>query len=306
MGETSIRRPDGVKVRYRKMRFDFEDGFDRYWHGGSPFRSLFWSQLSTAFEPGEKFFIDSARALKDQIDDPALYEEILEFCKQEGHHTAQHLKFDRMNAAMGIDVDGCRARYARILDRARDNLDPMEMLAATAALEHFTAGLADIFMRDPHLTEGADPKVLALWAWHAAEEAEHKATCYDLYRELGGSYFKRAITMPASWFLILYAAVINTFVLLWKDGKLFTRDTAKGLWYLFGWRGFVSGMWRPFLQYFAPRFHPWKTDNSAGIAAWQADNARYIQNLDQVEAALEVPLGQRTPGAKSLPAPAPA
>ena len=38
------------------MRFDFEArGFPRYWHGGSAFKSLFWTQLSTAFEPGEKF-----------------------------------------------------------------------------------------------------------------------------------------------------------------------------------------------------------------------------------------------------------
>ena len=91
-------RPEGVKVTYRRMKFDFEEaGFARYWVCGSPFKSLFRTQLSTAFEPGEKFFIDSARALKDQITDPKLREELAEFCKQEGHHTAQHLKFDRMN-----------------------------------------------------------------------------------------------------------------------------------------------------------------------------------------------------------------
>ncbi|MDD9933640.1 MAG: metal-dependent hydrolase [Myxococcales bacterium] len=283
MGEHApIRRPEGVKVRYRRMKFDFEDGFDRYWHGGSPFRSLFWTQLSTAFEPGEKFFIDSARALKDQIDDPALYEEIMEFCKQEGHHTAQHLKFDRMNAEMGIDIDRCRARYRRLLDRAREKLEPMEMLAATAALEHFTAGLADTFMKHDHLTRGADPKVQALWAWHAAEEAEHKATCYDLYRQLDGGYVTRAVTLPGSWILIIWAAIVNTIMLLWKDKKLFTTDTLKGFWYLFGWRGFISGMLGPFLQYFRFNFHPWKDDNSAHIQQWQADNAKYIQNLDQV------------------------
>ena len=59
----AIRRPEGLKVTYRRMKFPFEDaGFDRYWFG-SPFVSLFWSQLSTAFEPGEKFFINICRAL---------------------------------------------------------------------------------------------------------------------------------------------------------------------------------------------------------------------------------------------------
>ena len=42
-----FRRPEGVQVTYRRMKFDFEDqGFERYWHSGSPFKSLFWSQLS--------------------------------------------------------------------------------------------------------------------------------------------------------------------------------------------------------------------------------------------------------------------
>ena len=86
--------------------------------------------------------------------------------------------------------------------------------------------------------------------------------------------------------MIIYAALFNTLVLLRKDGKLMTWDTLRGFWYLFGRRGFISGMWRPFLQYFSPRFHPWKTNNAAHIEAWQADNERYIQNLEQVRAAL--------------------
>src|SRR5262245_62128825 len=101
------------------MQFAFErTGFDRYWLAGSAFKSLFWSQLSTSFQAGEKFFIDSARALKQCVDDEALLAEMAEFCKQEGHHSHQHLKFDRMNAAMGIDVESCRERFDRSLDRA--------------------------------------------------------------------------------------------------------------------------------------------------------------------------------------------
>ena len=182
----TIQRPQGVRVTYRRMKFDFESGFDRYWHSGSPFKSLFWTQLSTAFDPGERFFIDSARALKSLTSDPALIDEINEFCKQEGHHSAQHLKFDRLNEQMGIDVQGCRARYDAILSWARRTCDDKEMLAATCALEHFTSGFADMFLSTPEISAGADPRVVALWAWHAAEEAEHRATCFDLYQACGG------------------------------------------------------------------------------------------------------------------------
>src|SRR5262245_53529290 len=106
LNDSDFRRPEQVRVTYRRMKFPFEDtGFQRYWHAGSPSKSLFWSQLSTAFEAGEKFFIDSARALKGHIRDEALLDEYNEFCKQEGHHTFQHVKFDRMNAALGLDID---------------------------------------------------------------------------------------------------------------------------------------------------------------------------------------------------------
>jgi predicted metal-dependent hydrolase len=284
--KAAIHRPEGVKVTYRRMKFAFEDaGFARYWMGGSAFKSLFWTQLSTAFEPGEKFFIDSARALRDQIEDPALREEMAEFCRQEGHHTAQHLKFDRTNEAMGIDVAACSARYKWILDRARSKLDPMEMLAATCALEHFTAAFADEFFANPKLFAEADPNVRALWAWHAAEEAEHRATCYDIYEQLGGGYGERVTTMLGAWALILGAALLNTAILLRKDGKLFTRDTLSGLNYLFGWRGLITRLGPSFRDYFRPSFHPWTGVDASTIARWQADNAKYIQNPASREAA---------------------
>lgn len=282
--KAEITRPEGVKVTYRRMKFDFEDqGFERYWHDNSAFKSLFWTQLSTAFEPGEKFFIDSARALKDHITDPKLREEITEFCKQEGHHTAQHLKFDRKNEELGIDIKGCRARYTWILNRARKNLKPVEMLAATCALEHFTACFADEFFKYSELSDGSDPKVMALWAWHAAEEAEHRATCYDIYTRLPGNslykYFERTTTLIGAWALILGAAFLNTGILLWKDKKLFTRDTLRGLGYLFGRHGLITGLGPAFFDYFKPRFHPWKDVDSGSIARWQEQNRRYIQNL---------------------------
>jgi hypothetical protein len=281
---SAFHRPEGVRVTYRRMKFDFESGFDRYWHGGSPFKSLFWTQLSTAFDPGERFFIDSARALKSITDNQQLLDEINEFCKQEGHHTAQHLKFDKLNEQLGIDVVSCRRRYDRILTWARGQCDPREMLAVTCALEHFTSGFADMFFRTPEISEGGDPRVVALWSWHAAEEAEHRGTCFDLYRACGGNYFQRVATMIGAWFLIICAALINTFSLLRKDGQLFTWDTLKGMGYLFGRKGLLSGMLPSFFAYFKPGFHPWEGLSGEQIARWQAANERFIVNLEQVRA----------------------
>jgi predicted metal-dependent hydrolase len=40
---------------------------DRHWHGNSPFISYFWAALSTAFPPGELFFMNAARTLRDRL-----------------------------------------------------------------------------------------------------------------------------------------------------------------------------------------------------------------------------------------------
>jgi predicted metal-dependent hydrolase len=274
-----FRRPEGVSVTYRRMKFEFEQGFPRYYHSGSAFKSLFWTQLSTAFDPGETFFIDSARALRKHITDPKLAQELMEFCKQEGHHTAQHLKFDKINAANGIDVESCAKRYRWILNRCRRKLQPIEMLATTVALEHFTSCFAEQYFANPSISEGADEKVKALWAWHAAEELEHRATCYDIYKAAGGAYWMRCVHLVAAWAIILGISMVNTASLLKKDGKLFTRDTLAGLGYLFGRKGVVTGLTPAFFRFFSPRFHPWKGESGEQIAQWASENRRYMAGV---------------------------
>ncbi len=284
MAQCSFSRPEGLRVTYRRMKFDFEDGFDRYW-AGSPFRTNFWNQLSTAFQPGERFFIDAARSLKAAVEDPRLHEELAEFCKQEGHHTAQHLKFDRINEQMGVDVARCRARYSSLIDLARKVASPKRMLAITCALEHFTSSFADAYFSRPEISEGSDPKVQALWAWHAIEESEHRATCHDVYLAAGGGYWLRIGTLLSSWTHILGISLTNTLMLQHQDGKLLSRDTLRGLWFLLGPRGLVTSLVPPLLRYLAPGFHPWEhaVANAETVRRWQEQNARYIQNLADVE-----------------------
>lgn len=271
-------RPDGVHVTFRKMRFAFEDtGFEAHWHG-SPFVSHFWSALSQAFAPGERFFIDAVRHWKEQIDDPALLEEIDEFSRQESHHTLQHRKFNRMVGELGYDVKKLEARYAALLDLTRRHGDPMRMLSVTMALEHFTAGFAHRYLSDPSVAEGANPDVVALWAWHAAEEAEHKSTAFDVFEAVGGTYFERVSTLGPSWALILGITLWNVFDMLRQDGRLLElSDNWHGLRYLFGRRGLVTGMLPGFFRYLSPRFRPWDEDDSELIDRWEQANADFIQ-----------------------------
>lgn len=283
MSETKRRtRPEQVKVTFRKMKFGFEDkGFSKYWFDNSPFISFFWDALSTAFPPGEKFFIDSARNLRDQLEDPELKDEIRTFILQEAHHTSQHVKFNQMLERQGIDVAKYEKTFARVLHQALTHLSPLDQLTVTVALEHFTAGFAHQAMANYKLFEGADPEVRALWVWHAAEEAEHKSTCYELYQKIGGGYRQRVRMLPLAWFLILSITLASLFDMLREDDKLLNfRDNLRGLAYLFGFRGLVTKMLPSFIDYLRPDFHPWNCDDSHLIAEWQRENEKYIINLD--------------------------
>jgi len=277
MKTNTLRRPAEHSVTFRRMRFPFEDGFPRDYFGGSAFKSRFFAALSTAFEPGEAFFIDSARAMREHIDDPALTEELKVFCQQEGHHTAQHVKFNRMVADHGLNMARCQRRYTRGLDRARRRADAPTQLAITCALEHFTSAGAHVLLSQPRHLESMDPGVRALWQWHAVEEIEHKATCHDIYATACPGYFRRVTTMIGAWFGILAIALINTADMLHADGKLFAwKDNLAGLYKVFGPGGLVPSLVPAFLSYLRPSFHPWDVDDTDLLAEWAAQNQQYV------------------------------
>lgn len=274
-------KPREVRVTYRKMDFDFETkGFDKRWHSGSAFISYFWAALSMAFPAGEKFFIDAVVGVAQQVDDPELLEEIAEFVRQEGHHSFQHQKFNRMFGKLGFDVARYEGRFATALEWAANNLHPMQKLAVTVALEHFTATLARACVNEPSLYDGADPTVAALWQWHFAEEIEHKATCFDVYARLGGRERTRIRALRRAWLLILWITFQNLVSMLREDGRLLdVRDHARGIWHLFGPRGLLTKMAPSLLAYCRPDFHPWQANDASAIASWQTDNARYIKSM---------------------------
>lgn len=269
-------RPTGSRVHYRRMQFSFDRaGFARYWHDGSPFKSYFWTQLSTAFEPGERFLMDAARAMRERLSDAGLEAELLEFLKQESHHIAQHLRFDAKNAEHGVDVEGCRERYKRALLHMTRDFDARKKLSFTVAGEHFTAILAHLLLTRPELMKGADPGVAALWIWHAVEEAEHKATCFDIFLSIHGTYLERIRVMPPALWFFLRNSLVNSALLLHRDGQLFKLRTLRELPYLLSLLArFTPGL----LSYLRPDFHPSEFDHSGLIAAWQAENQGNIRN----------------------------
>ncbi|HUE92355.1 metal-dependent hydrolase [Pseudomonas sp.] len=255
----------------RRMDFSFSDS-QKFWFAGDPFMSHFMNNLSSLFPYGEKFFVDSVRAVRDEVTEPQLKKDISAFIGQEAMHSKEHAAYNDYAAEHGIDLERLELRIKVLLEWATKLSTKKQRLAATCALEHFTATMAEqLLQREDLTTQMNDPKLYQLWMWHAIEENEHKAVCYDVYQQVYGGYFTRTITMAIT--TLIFLGVIGWFQvhLLRKDGQLFNwRSWGKGLKMLFGPRnGFLTKLLLPYLDYYRPGFHPLDHDSKALEQRWR-------------------------------------
>jgi predicted metal-dependent hydrolase len=252
----------------RKLKVDLSKGFGRHWLAGDPYRTQLFNALSMTFPIGEQLFIDSVRGIPEsRIADPALRAEVRDFIGQEASHRYVHQQYNAELSAQGLVFvrEASLKRRVRYLAR----LDPLDSLAVTCAVEHFTAMLADGVLARPGWLDGAEPDMHTLWSWHAVEESEHKSVAVDVYRAAGGGYLRRVFWYLQSSFMLMLDIVIQTADSLRREGELWKARTwlsAARTW--LGRDGIVWHMARPGLRYFAPSFHPWEHDNRALIQRW--------------------------------------
>ena len=255
----------------RRMDFSFADS-QKYWWSGNPFMTQFMNNLSSLFPYGEKFFVDSVRGVREQIKDPQLQKDISAFIGQEAMHSKEHATYNEYAEAHGIDLRTLELRIKVLLEWITKLTTKKQRLAATCALEHFTATMAEqLLLREDLTTQIDDEKMYKLWLWHAIEENEHKSVAYDAYQATGGGYWIRTITMALS--TVMFIGVIAWFQidLLRKDGQLFNwKSWGYGLKTLFGPRnGYLTGLIVPYLQYYKPGFHPAQQDTLRLEQRWR-------------------------------------
>src|SRR5262245_60597872 len=95
--------------------------------------------LSAVFPDGEDYFVRSVRHYRDRITDPELKAQVNGFIGQESTHGREHRVLNDRLAQLGYPTKA----FERLTDkglRFREKVaPPIANLAATAALEHFTA-----------------------------------------------------------------------------------------------------------------------------------------------------------------------
>ena len=270
--EQQSNTPMDIPITPRNREHDITESVARDWYDNHAFKTAWYNSMSITFPLGEKFFIESVRAFADQVTDPKLQEEVRRFCAQEGFHRREH---DRYNHSLcnlrGYDLDFLEGRLEKNINLSKKLYSPLEQLAMTASLEHITAILAESAL-DPANPESAhmEPAMRDLWNWHAAEEMEHKAVAFDVYRAVGGNDRMRRRVMRSATFFLMIDFTVGAVHMLRRDRKLWSpRLWYEGFSFLFGRAGIYRRVWPAYRQWYQDGFHPWQRDTRPLLTQWQ-------------------------------------
>ncbi len=270
--------PPDLMIESRDLHFEDATEAPRWWHGGDPVVTAYFNALSASFPLGERYFIDAVRRYR-KCCDPRLQEQIAAFIAQESLHTREHIAFNRIAAGRGYDFSRIDAFLKGRFTWARSRR-PLEQLASTIALEHFTAILAHALLSDERHLDGAPPDIQRLWRWHAIEEIEHKAVAYDTFlaatQNFSGlrRWWLRSHVMAITTVLFFHEIVFSTREFLRQDNMNNFRSWRKFLHYVFVQPGILRAVLGSYLTYYKPGFHPWRVDDRALIAEFEPSLAR--------------------------------
>ncbi|QHS08739.1 metal-dependent hydrolase [Sinimarinibacterium sp. NLF-5-8] len=256
---------------------DLEGDIPRYWFAGDAFKTRLFDAMSLLFPEGEKFFISCVRDYREKITDSGMQQQVKDFIYQEGQHGSVHTRFNNRLKAQGIAVEKILQSQRDIMfGYFRKKFPAVYTLGQTVAAEHLTAMMAHTFFGN-NMFADADPRIRAMYAWHAVEEIEHKAVAFDVFRHVAkGGYAVRALSMvQVSISFPLHVFLIMRYMFKVDEVPDRGRVWLKGLWWLYKPGGVCARMLGDYLAFFAPGFHPWQRGDMQVYRRWLAAYARH-------------------------------
>ena len=232
----------------------------RYWFAGDPFLTRMFDALSLTFPDGERYFIQSVRLFRDQIQDPDLKQRVADFIRQEAQHGIAHDKMNQVMKDQGMPVDQFIQRLNKVFKFELKYRSPQYNIAMTAAAEHLTTLMAETFYGEKDTLQDAHPYVRALFAWHAIEEMEHRDVAFDVMQQVGNvPEVTRKMALVLTTGLMFGFTLYRANVMLRCDGFNRTQRlkmNVRGLQWLFGKQGKLRKMQSQYRDWFKPDFHP--------------------------------------------------
>jgi predicted metal-dependent hydrolase len=209
----------------------------------------------------ERLVIDRLRATVLKVSNDHLKHEISQVIKQEGIHARHHRAINNLLIQHGFTAipmfERIQSRFFRLLERW---MPTSFVESIPAAMEHFTANISKSVITEPELWFDDNDKVDAarFLEWHAYEEIEHQAVCFDLYKDLEHNPILFSLSLILFWMPISAFSVysLHTYFLIksnklqtlsaWKNHLGFMKKTCPI---------FMSGAWK----YCKRDYSPWDT-----------------------------------------------
>jgi uncharacterized protein len=260
-------------VTVRRVAFEHGPSMPKYFFDGDLLMSHILAMLSSTFPKGEDFFVHSIRHVRTDLTDQQLRAQVAAFIGQEAMHGREHDRLNRALAGLGYPtqlIDHATGAFLALFRRVAPG---SVQLATTAALEHYTAVLAEQLLGDDAFGVFDVPDELrAMFRWHAIEECEHKAVAFDAFRERYGSEGVRILTMQLATALIvvlalpLLAASVASDRAAWNPIRL-ARSLSGLRRSPLARKDIVTNL----LRYSRPGFHPDDRNTDALLARWRAE-----------------------------------
>jgi len=224
------------KIIRRDIKIPFNRNKNFYFYEDNAVVTSLFVVMSAMFPPGEMFFIESVRNVREQIKDQDLLKDISAFIAQEAFHSREHKSLNAHIINSGYpEVTEIEAKTKAKLDELR-KLSKVGQLAATVVMEHYTATLARLLLTDKLIQTKTTQETRNLWEWHALEELEHKSVAFDVLSEIGGNTQANRTKALGRVALLVMPILFEYWIkiLVRKDIKFTTKDLREAITLGFG------------------------------------------------------------------------
>jgi uncharacterized protein len=194
-------------ITVRKVKFEFPDDLDEVLPGNDVVRETYMVAFSLTMPYLEPYLIRTFRAVADDITDVGLAADVREFIGQEAQHFQNHRRINeiikrQLGPAVAAELQAVEDRLDADYRRFNTSKSRRFNLVYAEGFEAMTCAMALTSIAEAEAGSSTIPSGPwgELWAWHLAEEMEHRTVAFDLYEHLEGSYPHRVIgSLRAQW-----------------------------------------------------------------------------------------------------------
>lgn len=173
--------------RPRRISFEYPSDIELVWTPQAPEFSYAANAVSLMMPSIEPYFVRSVRAVSGDLAEP-LASEVEIYLYQEAQHHKEHVRYNKLlieRYPALARLDSLMRRVFSYLETSRSERFNATFAACAETVAYSAARWAA--GRRTELFNGADETATTLFLWHLAEEVEHKAAAFDVYRAIIGS-----------------------------------------------------------------------------------------------------------------------